>query len=101
MNSMFLNAAAAASLLFERVRKRRAGMVRSLSVVMLFMIACLLSAASTCLAESVIIILKVNIRVVTQCQCLSYRGLQALFRLLFVWVILFILFESVCIAHCF
>lgn len=98
---MFLNAAAAVSLLFERVRKRRAGMVRSLSVVMLFMIACLLSAASTCLVESVIIILKVNISVVTQCHCQSYRGLLVLFRFMFVWVSLFILFESVCIAHCF
>lgn len=62
MNSMFLNAAAAVSLLFERVRKRRAFMVRALSVIMQFMIACLSSAASTCLSESVIIILKVNIR---------------------------------------
>lgn len=76
-------------------------MVRALSVIMLFMTACLSSAAGSRLSETVIIFLKVYISVVTQCQCLSYRGLQALFRLLFVWVILFILFESVCIAHCF
>lgn len=76
-------------------------MVRALSVIMLFMTACLSSAAGSRLSETVIIFLKVNISVVAQCQCLSYRGLLVLFRFMFVWLSLFILFESVCIAHCF